>query len=233
MKLRTGSVALACALVALLAIAAAASAASAPAKKRPPKKAHAGATTKPKPKAMCRLGEDPRKAPCSPNPLFSKDVCSDYVSQVQTLAAPGTRITTAGNRYGPYFNVVHCFYTANGTPQRFNFDVYSAGTRSHAQQEFERDYQEAVTTYTYTQCPPGEPEPTAPGAVKTTIAGYESFTVDQCAPVDNSVVQPTAGMLEVLAGNDFILVGGGGTSFGSLTSSQLIPFAKELIAKYH
>lgn len=232
MRLRKGSAVLACALMALLAIAAVASAASAPAKKRSPKKAHAAAKTT-KAKALCRLGENTRTAPCTPNPLFSKDVCSDYVSQVQALAAPGTRITTAGNKYGPYFNVVGCAYTANGTPQRFNFSISGAKTQSDAQKGFERDYQESVTTYTYTQCPAGEPEPTAPGVVKTTIGGYEAFTIDQCAPIDNSVVQPTIGRLDVLVGDANIFVGGGGTSFGSLTSSQLIPFAKELIAKYH
>ncbi|HWB22098.1 MAG TPA: hypothetical protein VG652_04360 [Gaiellaceae bacterium] len=227
--MRKWSTALAGALMTLFVSAAVASAANAPAKKTPPKKAHAAAV---KPKPICQLAENTRTVPCTPNPLFSKDVCNDYMSQVEALAAPGTAITTAGNKYGPNFNVVGCYYAANGISQRFYFTVSGAKSQSEAQKGFQRDYQESVTTYTYTQCPPSEPEPTAPGVVKTTIGGFEAFTIDQCAPIDNSVIQPTIGRLEVLAGNADIFVGGGGAEFGSLTSSQLISFVKELIAKY-
>lgn len=248
MRLGRGSAALACALVALLAIATAASTAAAKPKK-PKKKAVATkvakkpAGKKAAPKAMCRLGENTGKSPCVANPLFSKDVCNEYVSQVQALAPAGTTITTAGNRYGPYFNVVGCYFTANGTPQKFYFGV-QGGSNYHAnslvdkskqldlQQAFEEAYQQSVKQSTnaplYNPC-----QPPAPGTVKTTVSGYEAFTDDDCAPVDNSVRQPTSATLNVLAGDAWITVGGGGTHFGPLTSSQLIPIAKELIARYH
>lgn len=223
MRLRKRSTALACVPVALLAIAVGAAAKPAP------------AAAMKKPKAMCQLGQNTQKAPCAPNPLFSKDVCNDYLSQVRALAAAGTRITTAGNRYGPHFNTVGCYYTANGTPQRFFFNVSGSKKRSDARKAFEQDYQQwaMMTPASSDQCDPRDPEPTVPGTVKTTIEGDEAFTVDQCAPIDNNVVMPSAGRLEAVAGNAYIVVAGGGNSFGSLTSSQLISFAEELIAKYH
>jgi hypothetical protein len=248
MRLGRGSAALACALVALLAIAVAASTAAAKTKK--PKKAVATKVAK-KPaakkaasKAMCQLGDSTQKTRCTANPLFSKDVCGDYVSQVEALAPAGTRITTAGNRYGPYFNDVDCFYTSNGTPQRFSFFV-QGGPNYHTNslvdtskqidlhQAFEEAYQQAVKQsagdplYNI----PCQPEP--PGTVKTTVEGFEAYTVDDCPGTNNSVRQPTSATVSVLAGDVWIYVSGGGKDFGPLTSSQLIPFAKELIAKYH
>jgi hypothetical protein len=249
MKPGRGSAALVCALIALVAISAAATTAAAKTKK-PKKKAvatkvatkHKPAPKKAAPKAMCQLGQDTRKSPCAPNPLFAKEVCGDYVSQVQALAPAGTRIATAGNRYGPYVDNVECNYTSNGTPQRFGFFV-QGGPNYHTNsladpskqidlhQAFEQAYQEARKQSAgdplYNPC-----QPAPPGTVKTTIEGYEAFTVDDCAPVKNSVRQPTSATASVLAGDVWVYVSGGGRNFGPLTSSQLIPLVKELIAKY-
>lgn len=225
MRLGRGSTAFACALIALRAMAAVASTAAAKTKK-PKKKAVATKVVKkpaPKkaaPKAMCQLGQDTRKSPCAPNPVFAKAVCGDYVSQVQALAPAGTRIATAGNRYGPYVNNVDCSYTSNGTPQRFGF-VVQGGPNYHTNslvdtskqidlhQAFEEAYQEArkqsAGDLLYNPC-----QPAPPGTVKTTIEGYEAFTVDDCPPVDNSVRQPTSATVSVLAGDVWVDVSGGG-----------------------
>lgn len=200
------------------------------------------AATKTKSEPMCQLGQatvvtGSNKVPlkCTPNPLFSKDFCSDYLPQVQALD-PGATIATAGNRYGPPLNVVDCYYTANGKTQSFFFTV-SGGANWHGasmvdpskqvdlEQSFEEEYQQWVQGTN--QC---DPQP--PGAVKTTLEGFEAFTFDDCPSTSNGVVRPAGGRVEVLAGDTWIIVGASWT-FDVNSSSQLIPFAEQLIAKYH
>jgi hypothetical protein len=214
---------LASALVALLAIAAVASAASAP-----PKKGK-------KPTSLCRLGQNTQKASCAPNRLFSKDVCSAYLPQMQALD-PGQRIVTAGNRYGPVFNVVGCYYTVGGTPQGIYFTV-NGGAHFHTnslvdtkkqiglQQAFGEEYDQwAIVDH---DC-----DPPVPGTVKTTVEGFRAFTVDLCPPMRNGVAETAGGHVEVLAGTTWVIIGAR-PGYSVTSSSQLIPFAEQLIAKYH
>jgi hypothetical protein len=247
----------ACALIALAAVGTAAATASVkPTKKTVAAKTHTakakakktaakkpGAVTKTKPGAaaaptqpepMCQLGQatiqmgatPPVK--CTPNPLFAKDVCDGYQSQAQSLIQ-GTTIATAGNRYGPLVNSVSCYYTVDAMPQAIYFTV-EGGANFHTnsladtkkqidlQQAFEQEYQQwAMVTNLCT--------------VKTTVEGFEAFTVDNCPTTSNGVTETAGGRVEVLAGDTWVMVGAR-PAYGVTSSSQLIPFAEQLIAKY-
>jgi hypothetical protein len=203
------------------------------------------ATKPPKKKAvpaklpMCKLGQatyGAKAVKCAANPLFAKTVCNVYLPRVQTLVPAGAKVATAGNRYGPLENTIGCYYTVNGTPQQFDFSVNGGASFStnsladpkkqiNLKQAFEQEYHQwAIVT---NQC-----VPQAANAAKTTVEGYEAFTFDGCPPTKNGVAANAGGLLEVLAGTTWVTVRGSSGSTVT-SSSQLIPFAEQLIAKYH
>ncbi|HEY3962142.1 MAG TPA: hypothetical protein VGL84_06410 [Gaiellaceae bacterium] len=192
------------------------------------------ATAKAPPKAktpLCALGQYSSKAkPCKANPEFGSTVCKAYDAQISALV--GTPALGGPNRAGGSPEL-SCFFKIGGKIQQFSFSVFKdtgrpQDTTAKAAYAFELNEITSLAAKADPSCILNNVGSPVNAPVILRGVGDAAFTWDECA--DPS----TPGIANVYALKGKVFYSVTATHpLVTLTAAQLLPFVKQLLAKYH
>lgn len=207
--------------------------------------ATAGVSTKKKPKkaaplALCQLGQSTygkNAVKCKPNPLFSKTICQTAITPLLQAAFPSSGIPAGPvNRYGPFMDVVGCYWKVGGMNQAIGVQIiggkgwhtnslYNTNTQIGLQQAWQEQFQEDSTGQG--TCGDGQ---TSVTVAKTTVEGFSAHTMDQCPALPNFKADGYYKVSVITKYAWYIVMARTPVSVHS--SSDLVPIVEKLMAKY-
>lgn len=214
--MRWGIWAAACALAAICLVGAGTATAKAPPKVKAP---------------LCALGQFSSKAkPCKANPEFGSGACQAYNAQISALV--GTPALGGPNRAGG-FPELSCFFKIGGKIQQFSFSVFKdtgrpQDTTAKAAYAFELNEKTNLAAKGGEVCVLNNVGSPVNAPVILSDVGDAAFEWDECSDLTGP------GLASVYALQGKVIYSVLATHpLAPLTASQLLPFLKQLMAKYH
>lgn len=200
---------------------------------------------KPKPLALCQLGQytiktlnGPKPVKCKANPLFSKTVCQTAITPMLQAAFSNSGVPAGPvNGYGPFINVVGCYWKVGGMTQAIGVNIVGGkGFHTNSlfektktidmQQAWQEQFQEDQIGQSGT-CGDGQ---TSQTVSKTTVEGFSAYAVDQCPATASFAADGYYKISVITKYAWYTVVARAPVSVHS--SSDLVPIVEKLMAKY-
>jgi hypothetical protein len=220
------------ALVCVLALGTGAAATAGVAAKKKPKK--------PAPLALCQLGQATygrNAVKCKANPLFSKTVCQTAITPLLQAAFPSSGVPAGPvNRYGPFMNVVGCYWKVGGMNQALGVNIIG-GKGFHTNSLFSKNtqidmrqaWQEQIQEDQMGQATCGDGQ-TSQTVAQTTVEGFPAYTMDQCPATASFTAAGYYKVSVITKYAWYTVIARSPVSVHS--SNDLVPIVEKLMAKY-